>query len=116
MTPKFIYKFSPTVPQAEVGATLLLATWAAEAVHGSVAVRLTAGYSHDPQQGVCVIAVSGRAGRDLNRVFAGLAAKEFGEDAFRVDRVLDVHNAPHPQSSPDGQCLILADAQAGGDE
>lgn len=108
-TPMFVYTFAADVPQAEVGATLLLAAWAAEAVHGAVAVRLAAGYTHDPDRRTCVIAAAGRPGRDLNRVFAGLAGREFGDAAFTVDRVVDAHNAPHPQSSDDGRDLVLAD-------
>ena len=50
-------------------------------------VRLEASHVMDADGRTCVIDASGNVGRDLNRLFVGFVRHEFGEDAFRVDRV-----------------------------
>jgi hypothetical protein len=80
------YSFAPEVPAAEVEATLLLALFAVEALHGEAQVRLDAAHALDPGGRACVIDAASVVGRDLNRVFVGFLRREFGAGAFRVER------------------------------
>jgi hypothetical protein len=81
------YSFPPPVPLDEVEATLLLAIWGAESLHGESQVRLDATHLLDRDRRACVIDAGPPAGRDVNRLFVGYVRREFGDDAFRVERV-----------------------------
>jgi hypothetical protein len=81
------YSFPPPVPLDEVEATLLLALWGAESLHGESQVRLDATHLLDRDRRACVIDAGTPAGRDVNRLFVGYARREFGDDAFRVERL-----------------------------
>lgn len=83
----FRYRFAPTVPLEEVELSLLVAIVAAESLHGEPAVRLDLAYVVDTTSHACVIDGAGPAARDLNRLFIGFLSREFGEDAFTVQRV-----------------------------
>jgi hypothetical protein len=100
MSPGFYrYTFSCSVPQEDVEASLLLALLAVESLHGEAQVRLDAAHFLDPHQRGFVIDASTAVGRDVNRLFVGFVRKEFGEDAFRVDRV---HTTPRQEPQPAG--------------
>ncbi len=88
------YGFQPQVPLEEVVASLLLALMATESLHGEAQVRLDAAHYLDPIQRACVIEAGTPVGRDINRLFVGFLRREFGEDAFQVERVETV---PHPE-------------------
>lgn len=90
----FRYRFGDSVESSEVEASLLLARWAVEALHGESLVRLEAAYSIDPPTRTCVINADGEAGRNLNTIFLGLLEREFGADAFDVERVQTAEAAP----------------------
>ena len=92
----FRYTFAPSVPAEEIEATLLLAILAAESLHGASQVRLDAAHYLDPATHACVIDAGTAVGRDLNRLFAGFITREFGADAFRVER-LEGHLQREPQ-------------------
>jgi hypothetical protein len=81
------YSFPPHVPLEEVEATLLLAIWGTESLHGEAQVRLDAAHLLDPDRRACVIDAGTPVGRDFNRLFVGFIHREFGDDAFRVERV-----------------------------
>lgn len=83
----YCYVFAPNVPFEEVQATLVLALLAADCLHGQSQVRLDAGLALDAATRRCVIDANTPVGRDLNRLFTGLASFEFGADAFRVERI-----------------------------
>lgn len=76
------------VPFGDVMATLNLALLAVQSVHGEERTRLDARYASDPKRFAVVIDASTPAGNDLNLVFSGFARREFGEGAFRIDRVI----------------------------
>lgn len=84
-----IYRFTfpAPVPLDEVEATLLLAIWGAESLHGESQVRLAAGHLLDRNQRTCVIDAGSAVGRDLNCLFAGYVTREFGATGFSVERV-----------------------------
>jgi hypothetical protein len=90
------YTFKPDVPLEDIEASLLLAVLATESLHGEAQVRLDTAHFFDPDQRTCVIDASTPVGRDVNRLFVGFARREFGDDAFRVERVNELPQ-PHPQ-------------------
>jgi hypothetical protein len=82
------YRFEKDVPMKEARESLLLSVLAAECLHGEARVRLDADYRFGRAKRSCVIDASTEVGRDICRIFTGFAIKEFGEDAFRVERIL----------------------------
>jgi hypothetical protein len=83
------YTFSPDVALEEVEETVLLAIVAAESLHGEAQVRLDAAHYLDPDRRACVIDATTVVGRDFNRLFVGFTSREFGAEAFQVERVDD---------------------------
>ena len=91
------YKFAPTIPFADVKASLILAIMGTESLHGEFHVRLDASHAVDANNRCCVIDASTAVGRDLNRLFIGFVSREFGPDAFTVERITD--QPPRPQKA-----------------
>jgi len=81
------YSFVDSISFEEVEASLVLALLATEALHGQTQVRLDADHAVDAEKRSCVVDASTAVGRDLNRLFAGFLSREFGADAFEVERV-----------------------------
>jgi hypothetical protein len=81
------YTFVPEVPVEEVEASLVLSVFAAESLHGESQVRLDAAHAFDAAGRTCVIDAGTAVGRDLNCLFVGFLRREFGEQAFRVERL-----------------------------
>jgi hypothetical protein len=81
------YTFAPGVPTEDVEASLLLAIWGTQSLHGEVQARLDAAHYLDPRGGGCVIDAGTPVGRDFNRLILGFLQREFGPDSFRVERV-----------------------------
>lgn len=83
------YDFSHKVPLEDVEASLLLAIFGTESLHGESQVRLDASHFVDTQKKSCVIDSSTPVGRDINRLFVGFLRREFEECDFSVERVTD---------------------------
>jgi hypothetical protein len=81
------YKFTAEVPLEEIEATVLLALFAVESLHGEAQVRLDAAHHLDREQRACVIDSTTPVGQDFNRLFTGFVSREFGADAFEVERL-----------------------------
>jgi hypothetical protein len=94
------YKFTEGVSLRDVEETLLLAVLAAESLHGQSRVRLDAGYSIEKDKPTCVIDAATDVGRDISRIFTGLAIREFGEDAFQVERIEGAPKPPQAEVAP----------------
>ena len=88
------YAFTEDVPIEEVEASLLLAVLATESLHGEAQTRLDAAHYLDPIKRACVIDAGTLVGRDLNRLFTGFMGREFGPDAFTVERIADHDHQP----------------------
>jgi hypothetical protein len=101
--PKEIYKyqFREGVSLRDIEETLLLAVLAAESLHGQCCVRLDAGYCIENAKRVCVVDAGTQVGRTLNRIFAGFITREFGADAFQVERI---EGAPKPPQAEVARC------------
>ena len=89
------YQFESHIEMVEVEASLLLSTWATEALHGESQVRLDAGHALDEQKRKLVIDASTEVGKDLNRILTGFLQREFEPTDFSVERVTEV---PEPVS------------------
>ena len=89
--PREIYRYliEPHVPLAEIEASIVLSLLATESLHGESQVRLDAAHTLDADRRACVIDAQTAVGRDLNRLFVGFLRREFGEDAFTVERVTE---------------------------
>jgi len=81
------YQFNKGVPMLDVEESLHLAILAAECLHGEARVRLDAGYSISEEKRALVVDAGTQVGQDVVRIFTGFTMKEFGEDAFQVERV-----------------------------
>lgn len=81
------YYFKNSVPLEEVEASLLLAVFATESLHGEAQARLDAGHYLDRKKRKCVIDASTSAGRSFNRLFVSFLSREFGPESFRVERI-----------------------------
>ncbi len=81
------YNFDETASTEDIECALLLAVWGCEALHGDAQTRLDAAHYFDTDQHACVIDAGTCVGRDLNRLFVGFIGREFGPDAFTVERV-----------------------------
>jgi len=83
------YSIDATVSPQDVEESLLLAVLAAECLHGRARVQLDGAFRLDKTSGICVVDASTEVGRDIARVFTGFLSREFGEHAFKVERVDD---------------------------
>ena len=81
------YSFASSVQFEDVEASLVLAVIAVEGLHGESQVQLDAGHALDADKRQIVIDATTQVGRDLNRMFIGFVTREFGENAFEVERV-----------------------------
>jgi hypothetical protein len=93
------FTFGAAVPAEEIEATLVLALFGVESLHGEAQVRLDAAHVFDAAGRACVIDAGTAVGRDLNRLFVGFLRREFGADVFRVERVGALPR-PEPQEAP----------------
>lgn len=80
------YVFDRAVPFEEVRDTLSLALLAVESMHGPTRVRLGCTFDADERTHAVTIDARSAIGRQLNEIFSGYAAHEFGDDAFVVQR------------------------------
>ena len=81
------YIFEPAVSLAEVHDSLAMSIFAAEGIHGQAQVRLDAGYAMDEDARACVVDAATPVGLTFAQIFTGLLVRQFGEDAFEVERV-----------------------------
>ena len=84
------YTFTKETSLVEVENSLFLAVFSAEGLHGRAQVRLDAAYFLDQKKRACVVDAASVVGKTIAQVFTGLLAREFGEDAFAVERVVGV--------------------------
>ncbi|QDU80629.1 hypothetical protein Pla110_23600 [Polystyrenella longa] len=87
VAPLIKYTFHESAEMTDVEASLLLAIFATEALHGESQVRLEAAHAFDAELHSCVIKSDGPVGRDLNRLFVGFLRREFGEKSFQIERL-----------------------------
>ena len=93
------YTFNEKVPFSEIEESMLLATLAVESLHGRSSLRLDAAFTLDSEKRTAAVDACTDVGRDIARVFTCFVTKQFGEDLFKVERVIDDSKAS-PDSSP----------------
>ena len=81
------YRLGEAISLAEVRDSLAMSIFAAEGIHGQAQVRLDAGYVMDEDARVCVVDAGTPVGLTVAQVFTGLLVRQFGDDAFTVERV-----------------------------
>ena len=93
----YCYVFGESVPAEDIEAALLLAVFTTESLHGAAQVLLDASYNVNEDERACTIDASTPVGLDLNRLFVSFIRREFGEDAFLVERI---QTASHSDGVP----------------
>lgn len=88
------YTFGNDVSIEDAEASLLLAILAAEALHSPAQVRLDAAHFFDAGRRMCVISADTDVGQDVSLLFVSFLSREFGAEAFTVERVDDHHHQP----------------------
>ncbi len=94
MNDSWCFTLERSVPVADAEMTLHLAMLAVEGLAGRARVRLDGRYRIDFDRHAIHIDAGSRVGRMVARIFANFLRREFGEDAFRVERITD---QPSPQ-------------------
>lgn len=87
MKDTYRYRFPPPVEMAQVEETLLLATMAAEGLHGRSRVQLEAKFQCDAATRTAEIVAGTEVGEAIARVFTALLNTTIGESAFKVERI-----------------------------
>jgi len=70
--------------------SLLLAVMAVEGLKGRARIQLEARFRLDRVERSCVINANTVVGDSIARIFTRFLAKEFGEQAFKVERTLQM--------------------------
>jgi hypothetical protein len=78
------YKFLSGLALQEAERTLLLATLAAEGLHGESRVRMDATYAVDEELFTIAVDTSTAVGEDIASIFTAFIAKELGQNKFFV--------------------------------
>jgi hypothetical protein len=99
-TDLYRYQIAADVPVEEIEATLVLALFAVESLHGESQTRLDAAHHFDADRHACVIDANTTVGKDFNRLFVGFLRREFGEDTFRVERLHEQQLSPSALGGP----------------
>jgi hypothetical protein len=84
----YSYRFPPDVDMEQVEEVLLLATMAAEGLHGRSRIQLDASYCCDAKAGTAKIDANSEVGAAIARIFTALLSTTIGEAAFRVERTI----------------------------
>lgn len=85
---RYIYRFEKQVQFDEIDDTLMLATLAAECIHGRTQIHLDARFKATRKDNVCWIDADSEVGQHIARIFAGFMVRLFGEQAFKVERLV----------------------------
>jgi len=92
------YSFDDRVAMADVRDTLFLAVFSAEGQYGRTRVRLDAAFRLEEDRRTCAIDGATPVGQTIASVFTELLARELGEEAFTVERLLE---PPEPEAEPE---------------
>ena len=87
MSSCYRYALCRPIPFPDVLATLDLSLLAVQSIHGEEQTRLDARYVSEPKRFALVIDASTEVGQSLNKVFCGFARREFGDSAFKIERI-----------------------------
>ncbi len=86
--PQIRFQFAENMPFDEIKVTLELSKLAVEGLFGLARVRLDATHRIDHENQSIVISERREPGRAFVRIFTSLLIREFGEQAFLVERLV----------------------------
>ena len=89
MTKKYRFRFAGGITNQQIEERLFLAATNTENVFGEAAMRLDASFRFDRAQRICLIDRGTAVGRQLAKLFISYISKDFGDDAYTVERVAD---------------------------
>ncbi|MFQ5647510.1 MAG: hypothetical protein ACE5GM_11320, partial [bacterium] len=97
---KMVYHFGfkDTVSLLDIEESLFLSVLAVECLHGRSRIRMDAMFKLDKKTRICVVDAGTEVGCHIARIFNGFLAREFGEEAFKVERRGDMPAADEPSS------------------
>ena len=81
------FRFSGDMEREAVEAQLAQAVLGAECVFGQARVRISVAYVMSDDGGRLAIDVSNEVGEHVAQLFTGLITRQFGEEAFSVERI-----------------------------
>jgi hypothetical protein len=81
------FQFNHDILSKEIEDALFWAVFNAESVFGKAKVRLDASFVFERRKKVAVIEGTTDVGQHIAKIFTSLAARKFGETAFKVERV-----------------------------
>ncbi|MBU1074442.1 hypothetical protein KKG45_14470 [bacterium] len=84
------YTFHSGTDMSQVEDTLVLATMAAEGLHGRCSIQLDASFKCDATALTAEVDVSTDVGRTIARIFTAILSSTIGETMFRVERDVGV--------------------------
>lgn len=84
------YAFDEETSMIEVRDSLFLAIFCAEGLHGAARVRMDVGFCLREKQQACVVDAATPVGRTVAQIFTALILRQFGDDAFTVERLDEV--------------------------
>jgi len=82
------YRFDTDLPMDAIKGSLLLAVMAVEGLKGRARVQLEARFKLNKNKRSCEIEANTDVGESIARIFTGFLVKEFGENAFKVERLI----------------------------
>lgn len=85
-----VYKFTfrENIPVKEIEECLFWSCFNTESIFGKARFRLDSTFYFDRHSRVVVIDKSTDVGKHLAQLFASVVAREFGDEAFRIERLL----------------------------
>jgi len=85
---KYQFNFKPDVPFEEIDSTLVLATLAAECIHGRTQIHLDASFQAHRKDNFCWVNADSEVGKHIAQIFTGLIVRLFGEQSFKIERIV----------------------------
>ena len=82
----YCYRIKEGIPMDAVKDSLLLSVMAAESLYGRPRINLEARFRFEGSTRCCIIKAETSVGETIARVFTDLLIREFGEQAFKVER------------------------------
>jgi hypothetical protein len=83
----YSFRFNDGVSLSEIEDSLLLSVFAVESLYGRSRIKLDASFCLEKKKRACVVDASTEIGCHIARIFTGFLICEFGEDAFKVERL-----------------------------
>ena len=87
MAKTYRFCFQKRISNKAIEENLFWAVFNAESLYGKPKVRLDASFLFDREKKICVIDKTTEIGQHIAQIFTSLVTREFGEDAFKVERM-----------------------------